>query len=101
MAEGGAFGIKIYGRMKPLKKPYAGIEVAAEEGGDHRISFNVPRQDSDGLVNNKKELHAFKFNRIFPDTTTQEEVFDVVARPVAERYIPILLVAHIQRSLGL
>ena len=25
------FGIKIYGRIKPIKKPYAGIEISAQD----------------------------------------------------------------------
>lgn len=84
MAAEETFGIQIFGRIKPLKKPYHGIEVVPEDGED-RITFAVPKQEQDGLVNNKKEVFAFKFNHIFPDTTMQEEIFDVVARPVAER----------------
>jgi hypothetical protein len=82
-----SFGIKVFGRIKPLKKPYAGIEIAKEEHGQDTISFAVPRQEIDGLVNNKKELFMFKFQHIFPESTTQEEIFDVVARPTIDRFV--------------
>lgn len=80
-----SYSIKIYGRIKPLKKPFTGIELS-EDANASKIAFHVPKQDGDGLVNNKKEVFAFKFDHIFPDTTTQEEIFDVVARPVVDRY---------------
>ena len=37
----------------------------------------------DGYINNKRDQYKFKFERVFPQDTTQEEVFDVVAKPVA------------------
>ena len=83
---GEAFGIKIYGRIKPIKQAYPGIEISSTEGHEDQISFALPKNEADGLVNNRKELFNFRFTHMFPDTTTQEEIFDVVAKPVVERW---------------
>ncbi len=49
------------------------------------VNFTVPKQEADGFINNKKEQYKFQFDYIFPTSCTQEDVFDVVAKPVAER----------------
>ena len=50
------------------------------------VNFTVPKQEIDGFINNKKEAFKFHFDYIFPTSATQQDVFDVVAKPVADRY---------------
>ena len=49
------------------------------------MAFSVPKLEADGIVNNKKELYKFQFDYVFPSTAAQEDVFAVVAKPVADR----------------
>eukprot|EP00042_Codosiga_hollandica_P045025 m.451625 g.451625 ORF g.451625 m.451625 type:complete len:829 (+) comp56919_c0_seq9:72-2558(+) len=76
-------GIKVYGRIKPTARLYPGIELSDSDSAA-MIDFNVPRQE-DAVINNKKEHYKFQFDYIFPVTTTQDAIFEVVAQPVADR----------------
>lgn len=51
---------------------------------DNVLEVLVPRNEKAGLINNQKESHEFKFSEIFDQESTQEEVFDKVARPLTE-----------------
>lgn len=73
------YSIKIFARVRPIKKA-VGVsnqpfnyyrfksvlrvsqlyEVGEADSGVPTISFIVPRSESSGYVNNKKELFAFK-----------------------------------------
>jgi hypothetical protein len=50
-----------------------------------RIGFHIPKEESAGLINNQKETYDYRFHRVFDRETTQEEVFDYVARDVILR----------------
>ena len=71
-------GIKIFARLKPTKKPSGLFEIDPDSNS---ISFNIPRDTANGiLVNNSRTTFGFKFDGIFGMDTTQEDVFNVVAK---------------------
>jgi len=90
--------IKIFSRIRPSKykvpnrywitKPEE--DVLNEDKPLPKIGFLIPRNESQGLINNQKEKHEFKFDRVFDKDTKQEEIFDVVAKDVVLRYKIIL-----------
>ena len=43
---------------------------------DGLVTFNVPKEDSEGYVNNKKDLYKFKFEDVFPEKTQQDTIFE-------------------------
>ncbi|KAJ3222748.1 Kinesin- protein 6 [Clydaea vesicula] len=80
--------IKIYARIRPPRagkllkeKPTRTYEINTSSPVP-LITFKVPKDESQGLINNQKENHDFKFERIFESDTKQEEIFDVVAKDV-------------------
>ena len=42
------------------------------------MTFNVPKEDSEGYVNNKKDLYKFKFEEVFQEKTEQDTIFEKV-----------------------
>ncbi|ORX58423.1 kinesin-domain-containing protein [Piromyces finnis] len=82
--------IKIFSRIRPVKykvpnrywitKPEE--DVLNNENPLPKIGFLIPRSESQGLINNQKEKHEFKFDKVFDKDTKQEEIFDVVAKDV-------------------
>jgi len=48
------------------------------------LRISVPRNEKFGIINNNKETADLPFKHILPENTTQEEVFETVARPVIE-----------------
>jgi hypothetical protein len=89
--------IQIYGRVRPLKKNskvkngtgryWVSRDSALESSSLPKIGFHVPRDEMQGLINHQKENHEFSFNQIFDVDATQDEIFDVVAKPVVERWV--------------
>ncbi|KNC96077.1 uncharacterized protein SPPG_08467 [Spizellomyces punctatus DAOM BR117] len=80
--------IQIYARVRPTR-PNTKLHVTPErywcspaEQDKPRIGFRVPRDQVAGLVNNQREVYEFGFDRVFDVTTGQDEVFDIVAKPV-------------------
>lgn len=55
-----------------------------DESKGELLSFNIPKDQLDGFVNNRKEFFKFKFERIFAPDTQQEAIFDAVAKPVTD-----------------
>eukprot|EP00051_Salpingoeca_urceolata_P019212 m.277772 g.277772 ORF g.277772 m.277772 type:complete len:776 (+) comp19376_c0_seq1:294-2621(+) len=86
------FGIQIFGRIKPTRKAASGVEVDNDGQQQQQqdsaqkalVTFNVPRHAEDGLVNNKREVFKFRFNSVFQADSTQQQVFEAVALPVAD-----------------
>ncbi|TPX35164.1 hypothetical protein SeMB42_g07223 [Synchytrium endobioticum] len=84
--------IRIYARVKPPRshakldaqtKRYwidASAPAAHDDPALPRIAFFLPRSEAQGLINHSKENYEFAFDKIFDTTTTQEEVFDIVAK---------------------
>ncbi|XP_041668171.1 kinesin-like protein KIF6 [Cheilinus undulatus] len=48
------------------------------------LEFVVPRDLADGFVNNKRENYKFRFQKVFDQTAKQEDIFENIAKPVAD-----------------
>lgn len=74
--------ISVFCRVKPSK------EAARHESSTvdklKQLEIVVPKLDTDGHVNNKNELHRYKFNEIFEQSAYQDQVFSKVAKPVVD-----------------
>ncbi|KAK7142822.1 hypothetical protein R3I94_012239 [Phoxinus phoxinus] len=78
--------IQIFVRVKPTKKPTSGYFVDCEEQGSS-LEFVVPRDLADGFINNKRENYNFRFQKVFDQTANQEEIFETIAKPVADNVL--------------
>ncbi|XP_037550496.1 kinesin-like protein KIF6 [Nematolebias whitei] len=76
--------IQIFGRIKPTKKTVVVYSVDSKEQTGASLEFVVPRDLADGFVNNKRECYKFRFQKIFDQHTKQEDIFEDIAKPVAE-----------------
>ncbi|XP_019382774.1 PREDICTED: kinesin-like protein KIF6 isoform X3 [Gavialis gangeticus] len=77
--------IPIYARVKPVaRRQRAGIYSIEEDRSASSLEIIVPRDLADGFVNNKRESYKFKFQKIFDQETKQDEIFENIAKPVAE-----------------
>lgn len=84
-----AKGITVFARLKPTKKPFAGVRLSTEvddEAAAARLEFDLARAGGGpaGVLNNRKELYKFKFKHIFPRDCSQDDVFRAVAAPVID-----------------
>ncbi|KAI1895161.1 hypothetical protein AGOR_G00103450 [Albula goreensis] len=80
--------IQIYSRIKPTKKITAVYSVDDEENRvGSTLEFVVPRDLADGFINNKKESYLFRFQKVFDQEAKQEEVFEHIAKPVADNVL--------------
>uniref|UniRef100_A0A671UH93 Kinesin family member 6 n=1 Tax=Sparus aurata TaxID=8175 RepID=A0A671UH93_SPAAU len=55
-----------------------------KQGQGAFLEFVVPRDLADGFVNNKRECYKFRFQKVFDQAVKQEEIFENIARPVAD-----------------
>ncbi|XP_051941672.1 kinesin-like protein KIF6 isoform X1 [Hippocampus zosterae] len=76
--------IQVYARIKPTKKNTAVYSVNNEPQTSAALEFVVPKDMADGFVNNKRECFSFRFQKVFDQTTNQEEIFEHIAKPVAD-----------------
>ncbi|XP_026551148.1 kinesin-like protein KIF6 [Pseudonaja textilis] len=78
--------IQIFARVKPLgKRQTPGIYSVDEiETSAFGLEIIVPRDLSDGFVNNKRESYKFKFQKVFDQESKQDDIFETIAKPVAE-----------------
>ncbi|KAI9345033.1 Kif6 type kinesin-like protein [Obelidium mucronatum] len=84
--------IKIFVRVRPVRRSDARLHATAGRyavaaggdggDGDASIAFRLPRDADAGPVNNQRENYAYRFSRVFDQNTTQDEVFDHVAKDV-------------------
>ena len=70
-------GVKIFLRVRPTKKSSGYFKFENDEG---RVDFHIPTEQIHGHVNNTRQNYKFKFNGLLDMKTTQEEVFDKVAK---------------------
>jgi len=49
-----------------------------------QITFNTPKDEHQGYINNQRETVSFKFDQIFDMDTKQEKIFDKVAKDVVD-----------------
>ncbi|XP_026085153.1 kinesin-like protein KIF6 isoform X1 [Carassius auratus] len=78
--------IQIFARLKPTKKQTAEYFVDCEEQSGS-LEFVVPRDLADGVINNKRENYKFRFQKVFDQTASQEEIFEAIAKPVADNVL--------------
>ncbi|KAM9842981.1 kinesin-like protein KIF6 [Aulostomus maculatus] len=76
--------IQIFARIRPTRKNTAVYSVDNEEPKSASLEFVVPRDVADGFVNNKRECFKFRFQKVFDQATGQEEIFENIAKPVAD-----------------
>jgi kinesin family protein 6/9 len=82
--------IQIFCRVRPVKKnsklqyDQGRYWISQESDGSARIGFHIPKDQLQGLINHSKENYEFKFNHLFDTDANQEEVFDLVAKPVVK-----------------
>uniref|UniRef100_A0A3B1JRE2 Kinesin motor domain-containing protein n=1 Tax=Astyanax mexicanus TaxID=7994 RepID=A0A3B1JRE2_ASTMX len=77
--------IQIFARVKPAGKAPAVYSADNEEQGGGRLEFVVPRDLADGFVNNKRESYRFRFQKVFDQTAKQDDIFKMIAKPVADK----------------
>ncbi|KAM9423174.1 kinesin-like protein KIF6 isoform 2-T2 [Salvelinus alpinus] len=76
--------IQIFARVKPTKKTTSVYCVDNEEPTGSILEFLVPKDLADGFINNKKETYKFRFQEVFDQTVKQEDIFEAIAKPVAD-----------------
>ncbi|XP_064841394.1 kinesin-like protein KIF6 [Oncorhynchus masou masou] len=76
--------IQIFARVKPTKKPASVYCVDNGEPAGSILEFLVPKDLADGFINNKKETYKFRFQEVFDQTVKQEDIFEAIAKPVAD-----------------
>ncbi|XP_029622712.1 kinesin-like protein KIF6 isoform X2 [Salmo trutta] len=82
--------IQIFARVKPTKKTASVYCVDNEEPAGSILEFLVPKDLADGFINNKKETYKFRFQEVFDQTVKQEDIFEAIAKPVADRKVTIM-----------
>jgi len=74
--------IKVYGRLKPSKKlAHSQFNI---DTVNKAVTFFVPKDLSAGYINNKKETYEFKFTGLFDQSAKQEEIFEIIAKPIVD-----------------
>lgn len=82
--------ILVYARLRPPRRntPSAtSSNLLQLDPGENRVDIRLPRSSEAGVVNHSKEEWKFQFNGIFDDSTTQEQIFDGVARRVVDNVL--------------
>jgi kinesin family protein 6/9 len=74
--------ISVYCRLKPSQRE--GKYEIGNDGNQDKLEIVVPKLDNSGHVNNKTELHRFKFNKVFPSSAFQDQIFQSVAVKVID-----------------
>ena len=77
--------IEAFARLKPAERPQQQIEYSINEQ-ERLLQIHQPKNHRQGIIaNNTKEMYAFRFSDIFPEDSTQEQVFERVAAPVIDQ----------------
>jgi kinesin family protein 6/9 len=79
--------IKIYARVRPpfKKRKFSADRYDIQSDTEKpRLTFRIPKDEAQGLINNSREVYDFQFDHVFDTQTKQEEVFDCVAKDVID-----------------
>ena len=94
--------IKIFARIRPSKhagnnnnnnndnpnhRRYSLDQAEPGLQNTPQLHFHMPKDETQGLINNSRENYDYRFHRVFDQITKQEEVFDVIAKPVVDKYV--------------
>ena len=75
--DNGGGNIQVFARIRPAhRKKSIAYQNYHLNHQDKSIEFEIPRDTEKGHINNTRELFKFKFNHIFEEKTTQEDVFN-------------------------
>uniref|UniRef100_A0A665UZ20 Kinesin family member 6 n=1 Tax=Echeneis naucrates TaxID=173247 RepID=A0A665UZ20_ECHNA len=66
------------------KSIYSRIGLKFKISSRASLELVVPRDLADGFVNNKRECYKFRFKRVFDQAVKQDEIFENIAKPVAD-----------------
>eukprot|EP00403_Amphidinium_massartii_P049291 CAMPEP_0178463526 /NCGR_PEP_ID=MMETSP0689_2-20121128/50379_1 /TAXON_ID=160604 /ORGANISM="Amphidinium massartii, Strain CS-259" /LENGTH=870 /DNA_ID=CAMNT_0020090413 /DNA_START=81 /DNA_END=2693 /DNA_ORIENTATION=- len=80
-----ASNIKVYVRVRPSGRPSPAFTLPQDQDG--AVAFELDNPTPDREVHNMKTSHKFRFDGILGMSVTQEDVFNVVAKPVIEDVI--------------
>jgi len=58
------------------------VKPLALKQDENKVEFHIPKDVTQGYVNNQKEDYTFKFNHLLGMEAKQEEVFDTIAKDV-------------------
>uniref|UniRef100_A0A665UYD5 Kinesin family member 6 n=1 Tax=Echeneis naucrates TaxID=173247 RepID=A0A665UYD5_ECHNA len=78
------FYVFILGLAIPKPQVAKVYSVNNEEPTGASLELVVPRDLADGFVNNKRECYKFRFKRVFDQAVKQDEIFENIAKPVAD-----------------
>uniref|UniRef100_A0A7S0DY68 G domain-containing protein n=1 Tax=Hanusia phi TaxID=3032 RepID=A0A7S0DY68_9CRYP len=74
--------INIFLRIRPTKKQLSNYEIIDEGQG---LVIDIPKENQAvEVINNTKERHEFRFNKVFDREARQEEIFQDVAPRLPE-----------------
>ncbi|XP_039253438.1 kinesin-like protein KIF6 [Styela clava] len=80
--------IKIFCRVKPTRSRTGIFSIDDDETlPKSSIEFVIPRDQLEGFVNNKRENYKFAFEKIFDQQAKQDDVFEHVAKDVADNVL--------------
>lgn len=75
--------IQIYARIRPTDHSYEGIQTSK-----HHIHIAISNEESQAKFSKTQApKHQFKFYHVFEKTSSQEEVFDVVAKHMIDSFL--------------
>ncbi|XP_076801404.1 kinesin-like protein KIF6 [Clavelina lepadiformis] len=80
--------IQIFCRVKPTKQRTGIYSIEEDEHvTKSNVEFVIPKDISDGFINNKRESYKFSFQKIFDQSIKQDDVFDHVAKGVTDNVL--------------
>ncbi|XP_030643230.1 kinesin-like protein KIF6 [Chanos chanos] len=79
--------IQIFARVKPTSESTSVYAVEDKEQGCNHLEFVVPKDLAHGFINNKRERYKFRFQKVFDQEAKQEEIFEAIAKPVADNVL--------------
>lgn len=83
--------IQIYARVRPTKYHYEGLQVLntddSDEGKHHIQVCTGDLQESNTFSKAPGTKHNFSFKHVFNEASTQEQVFDVVAKEMIDSFL--------------
>ena len=74
--------VRVYARLRPTSYRYEGIEVGADS-----LKIAVGLKETERFAGPQYKEHNFKFQRVFDEGATQEEVYDEVVNHMVEKFL--------------
>ena len=74
--------VRVYARLRPTDDRYEGIEVQ-----ENSVKIAVGQKETERFAGPQYTEHTFKFQGVFDEGATQEEVYDEVACHMVDRFL--------------